>query len=58
VNPGFIILIGFMGTGKTAVGQLLAKKLAMEFFELDSLSEKKAGKSIRWTQRKLWLSIL
>ena len=41
-----IALIGFMGTGKTAVGQLLAKKLKMAFFELDSLIEKKAGKSI------------
>ncbi len=41
-----IALIGFMGTGKTAVGQLLAKKLKMAFFELDSLIEEKAGKSI------------
>ena len=41
-----IALIGFMGTGKTAVGQLLAKKLKRKFFELDSLIEQKAGKSI------------
>ncbi len=41
-----IALIGFMGTGKTAVGQLLAKKLDRKFLELDSLIEQKAGKSI------------
>ena len=41
-----IALIGFMGTGKTAVGQLLAKKLGKKFVELDSLIEQKAGKSI------------
>ena len=41
-----IALIGFMGTGKTAVGQLLAKKLNRKFIELDSLIEQQAGKSI------------
>jgi shikimate kinase len=41
-----IALIGFMGTGKTAVGKLLAEKLDKDFVELDSLVEKKAGKSI------------
>lgn len=41
-----ITLIGFMGTGKTAVGRRLAEKLGKEFIELDSLIEKKAGMSI------------
>lgn len=41
-----IALIGFMGTGKTAVGQILAKKLSRRFIEMDSLIEKKAGKTI------------
>ena len=41
-----IALIGFMGTGKTAVGQLLSKKLGKKFVELDLLIEQKAGKSI------------
>lgn len=41
-----IALIGFMGTGKTAVGKTLAEKLGKEFFELDPLIEKKAGKTI------------
>ncbi len=41
-----VALIGFMGTGKTAVGEALAKKLNRKFVELDSLIERKAGKSI------------
>ncbi len=41
-----IALIGFMGTGKTAVGRVLAKKLGKEFIELDAVIEKKAGKPI------------
>src|SRR4030042_3993286 len=41
-----IALIGFMGTGKTVVGKVLAKKLAKEFIELDAIIEKKAGRSI------------
>ena len=41
-----IALIGFMGTGKTAVGKVLAEKLGRKFVELDSLIEQKAGKSI------------
>ena len=41
-----IALIGFMGTGKTGVGKALAEKLGKEFFELDPLIEKKAGKTI------------
>jgi len=41
-----LALIGFMGVGKTAVGQALAEKLQRKFVELDSLIEKKAGKSI------------
>lgn len=41
-----IALIGFMGTGKSAVGIALAKKLGWEFVEMDSLIEEMAGKSI------------
>jgi shikimate kinase len=41
-----IALIGFMGTGKTAVGKLLAEKMGKEFIELDALVEKTSGKSI------------
>lgn len=41
-----IALIGFMGTGKTAVGKALADRLNKEFVETDALIEQKAGKSI------------
>ncbi len=41
-----IALIGYMGTGKTEVGQLLAEKLGMKFIELDWLIEQEAGKPI------------
>ena len=41
-----IALIGFMGAGKTQVGKALAKELDREFVELDSLIERRAGKSI------------
>ncbi len=41
-----IALIGFMGTGKTAVGKVLAARLGKEFIELDDAIEKRAGKTI------------
>lgn len=41
-----IALIGFMGTGKSAVGRALAEKLGREFVEMDRLIEKIAGESI------------
>ncbi len=41
-----VALIGFMGSGKTAVGKVLAEKLNKRFIELDSLIKQKAGKSI------------
>lgn len=41
-----IALIGFMGTGKTAVGQALAKKLEMDFVELDAVISLEAKKPI------------
>ena len=41
-----IALIGFMGTGKSAVGSALAEKLGRQFVEMDSLIEEMAGKSI------------
>ena len=41
-----IALIGFMGTGKTVVGRVLAKKLGMIFIELDLLIEQAAEKPI------------
>ena len=41
-----IILTGFMGTGKTAVGQALAQKLKYDFLDTDLMVEAETGKSI------------
>jgi shikimate kinase len=41
-----IILIGFMGVGKTEVGKLLAKELNMTYVDTDSMIEKEQGRSI------------
>ena len=41
-----IALIGFMGTGKTAVGQVLATRLHRKLIEVDSVIKKIAGKTI------------
>lgn len=41
-----VALIGFMGTGKSAVGKILAEKTGGEFIESDTLVEKQAGKTI------------
>lgn len=41
-----ITMIGMMGTGKTHMGKLLAKKLAWPFFDSDHLVEEKAGCSV------------
>lgn len=41
-----IVLIGFMGSGKTTFGKALAGKLGMEFLDTDAYIEKQAGKTI------------
>ena len=41
-----IYLVGFMGTGKTAVGQVLAKTLGLYFFDLDDIIAQKEKRSI------------
>ncbi len=41
-----IVLIGFMGCGKTRLGQYAARVLGMEFADTDSLIEQEAGMSI------------
>jgi shikimate kinase len=40
-----IILIGFMGGGKTAIARLVAKKLGLEKVEMDELIVKKSGRN-------------
>lgn len=41
-----IVLIGFMGTGKTVAGRRLARILGRPFLDTDDEIERKAGKSV------------
>jgi len=41
-----IILVGFMGTGKTAVAKRVASEADMEYISTDGLIEKEEGKAI------------
>ncbi|KDE47085.1 shikimate kinase [Geobacillus sp. CAMR12739] len=41
-----IILIGFMGAGKTTIGQLVAKKLYRDFIDVDAEIERRHGMPI------------
>lgn len=41
-----VALIGFMGCGKTTVGQALARRLGFEFVDTDRLIEQQVGRSI------------
>jgi shikimate kinase len=41
-----IALIGFMGTGKSSVGQLVAGQMHFTFLDTDQLIEARAGKTI------------
>lgn len=43
---GRIILIGYMGAGKTTVGKVLAKELGMEFYDLDWYIESRMRKTV------------
>jgi len=41
-----IVLTGFMGSGKTTVGALLAKQLGWQFLDLDQEIERREGRSV------------
>lgn len=41
-----LVLIGFMGTGKSSIGKYLAQKLGKTFIELDKEIMERAGKAI------------
>lgn len=45
-NNQIISLIGFMGSGKTTVGKLLADKLSLKFVDIDQEIERLMGKKI------------
>jgi shikimate kinase len=44
--PERIILIGFMGSGKSSVGRILARRLGYELVDTDALLEERAGAPI------------
>ncbi len=43
VRKRHIYLVGFMGSGKSTIGPLLARRLGLTFHDLDSLIEKEQG---------------
>ncbi|MDW7657018.1 MAG: shikimate kinase, partial [Bacillota bacterium] len=44
--PLKIVLSGYMGSGKSTIGQRLAEQLGISFIDLDQLIERQAGRSI------------
>ncbi|MEP5364420.1 MAG: NADP-dependent phosphogluconate dehydrogenase [Reichenbachiella sp.] len=59
-----IIVMGVSGTGKTTVGQLLAKEMAIPFFDADdfhpesNIEKLSSGQPLTDSDRKPWLEIL
>ncbi len=47
MTPTRIILMGYMGSGKTTVGRALAKDLGMPFYDLDWYIESRMRKTIK-----------
>jgi shikimate kinase len=45
-NPCNLVVTGFMGTGKSTIGQLAAARLGLAFVDTDTEIEKQAGRTI------------
>ena len=45
--PGRVFLVGFMGSGKTAIGRRVAARLGIPFVDLDAEIERTSGLTIR-----------
>ena len=46
-RPGRIYLVGFMGSGKTAIGRRVAERLRLPLVDLDAEIERTSGKTVR-----------
>jgi shikimate kinase len=46
VRPQAIFLVGFMGAGKSSVGQALGQRLGWPFHDLDERIQRRSGRSI------------
>ena len=44
--PANIVLVGFMGTGKSSVGRILSRKLRRRLIDVDDLIERTEGRKI------------
>ena len=42
-----IVLVGFMGAGKTTVGHLLSRRLGLPFADSDQVIQERAGRQVR-----------
>ena len=42
-----IVFLGMMGSGKTSIGTLVAKKLKLNFIDIDKEIEKQIGNTIK-----------
>jgi shikimate kinase/3-dehydroquinate synthase len=42
-----VVLVGFMGAGKTTVGHIMAQRLGLPFVDTDVLIEQREGRAIR-----------
>jgi shikimate kinase len=45
-RPSRIVLVGFMGSGKTSVGRVLARKLRYRFEDMDERIEARTGRKV------------
>jgi shikimate kinase len=45
-RPERVVLVGFMGSGKSSVGRILARRLGYRFEDLDGRIERRAGRKV------------
>ena len=45
-RPARVVLVGFMGSGKSSIGRLVARRLGYRFEDMDRRIEKRAGRPV------------